>query len=257
MTHVHATSIIDASAELADDVVVGPFCVVGRKVRIGQGTVLRERVTLGDYTTLGEHNVLHAGAVVGTEPQDLKYHGGVSFAKIGDHNTIREYVTVNRATGEGEATVIGHHNLLMAYCHVAHNCILRDNVILANSVQLAGHIEIEEAAIVGGLTGVHQFVCIGRHAMVGGVSALRNNVVPYTKVTGDPCRPYGINTIGLRRRGFSEDTIRSLKQAYRVLYRRGLSLDHALRTLEEEFSNVPEVLRITEFISKSERVICR
>ncbi len=256
-TTIHPTAIVDPSARLARGVVVGPFCLVGPNVEIGEGTELRERVHIDAGTQIGKHNRIFPGAILGTEPQDLKYGGERTFARIGDHNTIREYVTINRATGEGQATVVGNHNLLMAYCHVAHNSVVYDHVILANSVQLAGHIVIEDFAIVGGLVGVHQFVRIGCHAFVGGVSAVNTDILPYAKVTGVPCRPYGINSVGLRRRGFSEETIKNLKQAYRILHRRGLALDVALRTLEKQYAGVPEIQKIVEFVRESERGICR
>ncbi|WP_342747345.1 acyl-ACP--UDP-N-acetylglucosamine O-acyltransferase [Hydrococcus rivularis] len=231
-TLIHPTAVINPKAELHPTVRVGPYAVIGEKVTIGAQTTIGAHVVLEGPTKIGESNRIFPGAVIGSEPQDLKYKGAASWVKVGDNNQIREYVTINRATDEGEATVIGNNNLLMAYAHVAHNCIIEDEVVIANSVALAGHIHIESKARISGVLGVHQFVRVGSLSMVGGMSRIERDVPPYTIVEGNPARVRSLNLVGLQRAGLSSEEIGHLKKAFRLLYRSDKTLQEALEQLE-------------------------
>ena len=243
MAEIHPTAIVHPQAQLHPTVQVGPYAVIGERVKIGAGTIVSAHVVIEGWTEIGEHNHIFPGAAIGLEPQDLKFDGSVSLVKIGDHNRIREYVTINRATHAGEETRMGNHNLLMAYVHVAHNCTLADNIVIANGVALAGHVEIESRAVIGGVLGVHQFVRIGRLAMLGGMSRIDRDVPPYMLVEGNPCRIRVLNQVGLRRAGLMdrEDgaVFRELKQAFKLLYRSNLPLKEALETLETIATHEP------------------
>ncbi|HPA44539.1 MAG TPA: acyl-ACP--UDP-N-acetylglucosamine O-acyltransferase [bacterium] len=254
---IASTAIIHPRAQIGDDVQIGPYSVVGEDVRIGRGTEIGPHVILDGWTTIGEYCRIFTGAVIGSEPQDLKYKGGVSFVRIGDHTTIREYSTVNRGTSEGEETRVGQGCFLMAYSHIAHNCILEDSVIMASFAALAGHIRIESNAIIGGLVAIHQFCQVGKYAIVGGASAVRQDVLPYTRVAGNPCKPYGINVVGLRRHGFSEERMKRLKRIYRIMYRSHFSEGEALDCLHEEMGDDTDAQHIIEFVKRTERGICR
>lgn len=249
----HVTAVISSDAELAESVVVGPYAV------IGPGVTLGERVRVGPHayierdTHVGEDSHIHAGAVLGTDPQDLKYGGEPSVLEVGRRTTIREYATLNRGTAASGRTSVGDDCLVMAYAHVAHDCHLGDHVILANAVNMGGHVEIGDWAIVGGVTAIHQFVRIGRHAFVGGGSRVPQDVAPYLTVAGNPCAAYGINTEGLRRRGFGRETLASLRHAYRVLFRSSRNMGDALEALEAEDGLGDEVHELMAFIRSSER----
>lgn len=235
-TLIHPTAVIHPGAQLHPTVQVGPYAVIGEQVKVGSETVLGAHVVLEGPTEIGARNQIFPGAAIGLEPQDLKYDGSKSYVKIGDGNRIREYVTVNRATGAGEATLIGNGNLLMAYVHIAHNCVLEDSVVIANAVALAGHVHIESRAVIGGVLGIHQFVHIGRLAMVGGMSRIDRDVPPYMLVEGSPARVRSLNLVGLKRAGIAEasqgQVFPTLKKAFRILYRSGLPLDQALEQLD-------------------------
>lgn len=233
---IHPTAVIHAGAELHPTVQVGPYAVIGEQVKIGAHSVIGAHVVIDGCTEIGARNQIFPGAAIGLEPQDLKYNGADSLVKIGDDNRIREYVTINRATGGDEVTQIGNSNLLMAYVHVAHNCEIGDHVIITNSVALAGHVVIESRARVGGIVGIHQFVRIGCLAMVGGMSRIERDVPPYMVVEGNPSRVRAINRVGLERAGFSAETQQLMKQAYRILYRQKLTLPEAL----EKLTSLPE-----------------
>lgn len=254
ITLIHPTAVIHPGANLHPRVKVGPYAVVGEKVTIGPETEIGAHVVIDGHTEIGARNQIFPGAVIGIEPQDLKYDGSLSLVKIGDNNRIREYVTVNRATRAGEATVIGDNNLLMAYVHVAHNCVIENQVIIANAVSLAGHVEIESNAVIGGVLGIHQFVRIGRFAMLGGMSRIDRDVPPYMVVEGNPCRVRGLNTVGLRRAGITEEVsgqlYRELKEAYRLLYRSDLPLQKAIATLESWPDN-EHVSHLKNFLHQS------
>lgn len=235
-TLIHPTAVIHSGARLHPTVKVGPYAVIGEQVTIGPGTEIGAHVVIDGHTTLGAHNRIFPGAAIGLEPQDLKYAGEITPVQIGDHNLIRECVTINRPTTADAVTRLGSHNLLMAYSHVAHNCILEDQVVIANSVALAGHVHIEAWARISGLVGIHQFVHIGRYAYIGGLSRIDRDVPPFTMVNGNPALVRGLNQVGLQRAGLTDQNdgqdYRQLKQAYRMVYRSGSSLAEALSQLE-------------------------
>jgi len=255
---VHKTAIVHPKAELGRNVEVGPYSILGENVKIGDGTKIGAHVVIDGWTEIGKNCRIFHFASIGEIPQDLKFKGEKSFLFIGDGNTIREYVTINRGTeGGGGKTVIGNNNLLMAYVHVAHDCILGNNLVLANAVTLAGHIEIEDYAILGGLVGIHQFVRIGRNAFVAGLSAVTQDIPPYVLAFGNRAQLYGLNREGLRRYKFPEETVEKLKKAYRILFRSNLPLKEALEIVKREIPDSPEVMHLVNFIEKSKRGICK
>jgi UDP-N-acetylglucosamine acyltransferase len=254
-TTVHPTAIVDEGAELGVGVSVGPWALIGPGVQVGDGTVVGPRVYVEKDTRLGEDCFIANGAVLGTDPQDLKFKGETARLEIGDRTVIREFATLNRGTSASGATVIGSDCLLMAYSHVAHDCEIGNHVILANSVNLAGHVMIEDWVIIGGVTPVHQFVRIGAHAFVGGGSRIPQDVPPYCRVAGNPPKLYGLNSVGLERRGLSADVRKALKKAYRTLFQSDVNLSKALDRVEEDAARVPEVGHLIEFIRASERGI--
>ncbi len=258
MSRIHPTAVVHPAAEIAEDVEIGPYAVIGPGVRIGRGTVIQSHVRIEGRVTIGEGNHIYHAAAIGMPPQDVTYGGEDTEVVIGNHNLIREFVTIHRATGEGQKTVIGDHNFLMAYAHVAHNCRVGSHVILVNNAQLAGHVEVEDYAFVSGLVGVHQFTRIGAHAMVGGMSRINLDVPPYMLVEGNPPRVYGPNLVGLRRRGFSREVIQALREAYRLLYRTpGLALEAALERILEGFGEFPEIQHLVTFFRTSRRGVIR
>lgn len=251
---VHPSSIVSPSAFLADGVEVGPFCVIGDNVEIGEGTSIMSNVHIDRGTIIGKDVRIHPGAVIGTAPQDLKYAGEPTVARIGDRTVIRECATINRGTAHSGLTSVGNDVLLMAYAHVAHDCRLGNNVILANSVQLGGHVSIGDWAIIGGVTGVHQFTQIGPHSMVAACIMVSKDVPPYTLVGREPVGIQSLNAIGLRRRGFSPGAIESLDNFYQVLYRSGYNISDGLRAYEAEHPTpTPEVQACITFIRSSKR----
>lgn len=249
-TLIHPTAVIHPLANIHPTVQIGPYAVIGENVKIGADTVIGSHVVIEGPTEIGVGNRIFAGAIIGSEPQDLKFKGGESWVKIGNYNQIREYVTINRATGENEITQLGDHNLLMAYAHVAHNCVIENEVIIANSVALAGHIYIESKARISGVLGVHQFVHIGSLAMVGGMSRIERDVPPFTIVEGNPSRVRSLNLIGLQRSGLTSEEISQLKKAFRLVYRSDLSFKEALAQLQEQ-SNNSLVNHFYHFLQKS------
>jgi UDP-N-acetylglucosamine acyltransferase len=261
-TLIHPTAVIHPGAELHPTVHVGPYAVIGEEVKVGPETVVGAHVVLEGPTEIGAHNRIFPGAAIGLEPQDLKYDGGRSLVKIGDGNLIREYVTINRATREGEATLIGNNNLLMAYVHVGHNCVIKDCVVISNGVALAGHIHIESRATISGVLGVHQFVHIGRLAMVGGMSRINRDVPPYMLVEGNPARVRSLNRVGLGRAGIKEaeqgQVYRTLKKAFRLLYRSQLTLTQALEQLDliADNEHVQHLLRFLQLSQMEGRRGC-
>jgi UDP-N-acetylglucosamine acyltransferase len=223
--------VISPGAELHPTVQVGAYAVIGDRVKVGAGSIIGHHAILDGRVEIGTGNHIFPGAAIGLEPQDLKYDGSINLVKIGDRNVIREYVTINRATWVNDATVIGNDNLLMAYVHVGHNCVIEDQVIISNSVALSGHVHVESRARISGVLGVHQFVHIGRLAMVGGMSRINRDVPPYMIVEGNPARVRSLNKVGIQRAGLDEN-LQALKKAFRTLYRSGLSLTQALEQLE-------------------------
>lgn len=247
---IHPTAIIDPRAELDPTVEVGPYAVIGAEVKIGPRTVVGSHAVIEGPIEIGCDNQIYPGAALGLPPQDLKYKGARSYVVIGDRNIIREYVTVNRATGEEEKTIIGNDNLLMAYVHIAHNCVLGDGIVIANGVSLAGHVEVESKAVIGGILGIHQFVRIGTMAMLGGMSRIDRDVPPYMLVEGNPCHIRSLNMVGFKRNNFTREQIEVLKKAYRILYKSGLTINQALKQLEP-LQVYPEVRHLSEFIYAS------
>jgi UDP-N-acetylglucosamine acyltransferase len=252
---VHATAIVDPSAELGEAVEIGPYCVVGPNVRVGDGTRLGAHVVIERDTSLGRDCRVHPGAVLGGDPQDLKYGGEAAPLLVGDRTVIRECVTLNRGTEARGRTQIGADCLLMAYSHVAHDCLLGDHVIIANSVNMGGHCELGDWVIVGGLTAIHQFVQIGPHAFVGGCSAVRKDVPPFVKAAGDPLRLFGLNTVGLQRRGFSDEQRAAIRRAYRLLFQSKTNLSDAVKAARAEVGSSEGVQQLLAFIERSERGI--
>ena len=256
-TNIHPSAIISNSARLGENVTIGPYCVIGDEVEIGDGSVIGPHAVIDRWTTLGAGCRVFQFASVGAEPQDLKFNGERTYTIIGDRTTIREGVTIHRATGEGNETRIGSDCLLMAYVHIAHNCTLGNRVIMSNLASCSGHAIVEDRVVIGGMAGVHQFVKIGRNAMVGGMSKLVQDVVPYTLVDGHPAKVVGLNNVGISRAGIPLESRRLIKKAYKILYRSGLSLPEAIAVVEQEVDSCEEVEHFLRFLRNAERGICR
>ena len=252
---IHPTALIDPKAELADDVEVGPFTIIEHDVQIDSGTVIGPDVLLAHGARIGKNVVIHKGAVIATVPQDLKFGQEITQAYVGDRTTVREYVTINRGTVNRGKTTIGSDCLLMTYSHVAHDCDVEDKVILANSVNLAGHVHIEESVIIGGLVPLHQFVRVGRHSFIAGGTRVPKDVPPYILAANEPLRYSGLNSIGLRRRGFSAETMAAVKHAYKLIYLSDLNVSQGLGRIKDEMEILPEIQHIIDFIESSERGI--
>lgn len=233
MIDVHPTAVIHPSARLGRGVRIGPYAVVGEHSAVGDGTVLGPHAVIEPFTTVGQDCQIFSGAVVGGIPQDKKYEGGESYTVIGDRNVIREFVTINRATGVGEETRIGDDNLLMAYVHIAHDCLIGNHVVMANGVTLAGHVVIEDYVTIGGLCGLHQFIHVGASAMIGAMTRLVQDMPPFMLVEGNPPKVHGPNVVGLKRRGLEQDERTRIKRAYKLLYRSGLSVPQAVERIAE------------------------
>jgi len=258
MHRVHPTAIINPHAELAVEVEVGAYSVIGAGVKIGKGTKIHSHVVLQGRTTLGAENVIYPFATVGSAPQDLKYKGEPSELIIGNRNTIREYVSLNPGTGGGGmVTRVGDHNLLMMYCHIAHDCIVGSRNVIANGATLGGHVVIEDFVIVGGLVGIHQFVRIGNGAILGAGSMVSKDVPPYCNATGDRAKLHGLNVEGLKRRGFEKSVIDAIRKAYRIAFKSKLKTEVALAKIHQDLPSIPEVEYFVSFIANSQRGICR
>jgi UDP-N-acetylglucosamine acyltransferase len=255
---IHPTAIIDSKADIDSNVDVGPHSIIGANVQIGSGTVIGPHVVIQPHVEIGPDCHIFQFASIGAVPQALKFQGEETYVKIGRGTVIREFVTVNRGTGfGGEITEVGEENLLMAYVHIAHDCKTGRKVILANNATLAGHIVIEDFVTVGGLVAIHQFVRIGKYAYVGGKSAVVKDIPPYVIAAGDRAKLHGLNNVGLKRHGFSQETLSSLKKAYRIIFRIGLTLNEAIERVKAEVEQVPEVNDLIRFIKSSERGITR
>lgn len=253
----HPTTIVDATAELGEGVEIGPYAIVGPSVRIGANTRIGPRVLIERDTVVGSDCRIDNGAVLGTDPQDLKYEGERTFLEVGDRTVIREFATLNRGTAASGRTVVGSDCLLMAYSHIAHDCVLGNHVIVSNATNMAGHVSIEDWAVISGLVAIHQFVRIGAHAFVGGASRIPQDVPPFCRVVGNPSpKLYGLNTVGLERRSLSIEVRRRLKNAYRILFQSDLALSRAIRQVERRQElKCPEVDYFLDFIRKSKRGI--
>jgi UDP-N-acetylglucosamine acyltransferase len=255
---IHATAVIDPAAELAADVTIGPYSVIGPDVTIGAGTEIGPHVVIRGPTRIGDDNRIFQFASVGDAPQDKKYADEPTRLEIGDRNTIREFVTLNRGTVQDEGvTRIGDDNWIMAYVHIAHDCRIGNQTIFANNASLAGHVTVDDYAILGGFTLVHQFCAIGAHSLTAFGSGISKDVPPYVTVGGSPARPHGLNMEGLRRRGFSGDVRKRLKDAYRVLYRENLSLVDAIKRLQSAATDCDELQLLVDFLGKQTRGIVR
>jgi UDP-N-acetylglucosamine acyltransferase len=250
---IHPSAIVSASAQLGTDVEIGPFAIVGEDCIIGDGCVIGARASLERYVVLGKHVKIGVGSVLGSDPQDLKFRGERTTVEIGDNTVVREYSTINRGTSQSFRTTVGPNSFIMSYVHLAHDCHIGEGVVLANMVQLAGHVTVEDRAIVSGVTAVHQFTRIGRNAIVGGCSRVSKDVPPFVKAVGNPMKLYGLNTIGLQRNGLSPDTILELKRAYRLLFRSELNIGQAIERVTAEVEQLPEVVQLVRFVEASQR----
>ncbi|MEO7102532.1 MAG: acyl-ACP--UDP-N-acetylglucosamine O-acyltransferase [Gemmatimonadaceae bacterium] len=252
-SRIHPSAIISTSANLGADVEVGPFAIIGDDCTLGDGCVISARTTLERYVTLGKNVRVGIGSVLGSDPQDLKFKGERTTVEIGDNTVIREYSTINRGTSQSFKTSVGPNSFIMSYVHLAHDCHVGEGVILANMVQLAGHVTVEDRVILSGITAVHQFTRIGRNSIVGGCSRVSKDVPPFVKAVGNPMKLYGLNSIGLQRNGFSPETILELKRAYRLLFRSDLNLSDAIERVNMEVPQIPEVVQLIRFVESSER----
>ncbi len=254
---IHSTAIVSPKAEIGNNVEIGPYCVIHDDVKIGDNTKLRNGVVVFPYTEIGEGNELYSMSVFGSEPQDLKFGGERTVLRIGDNNVIREFCTFNRGTGKGGGiTSVGSNSFFMAYSHIAHDCKVGSNIIFANAATLAGHVEVQDFATVGAFSGVHQFCRVGTHAFIGGYSVITQDALPYVKSVGNRAETYGINTIGLQRKGFSEETIAELKQAYKFI-KGGMNMTQALEAIAGQCKNIPEIKILVDFINSSDRGVIK
>ena len=247
--NIHPTASVHPTAVLGKDVIVGPYSIVGEEVFIGDRTTIEAHVMIDKWTQIGEDNHIHFGAVIGSPGQDTKYSGEKAYVSIGDRNELREYVTINRATGKDQVTRLGNDNMLMTNTHLGHNCNVGSNIIMANMVHVAGHVTIEDYAIIGGLTGVHQFVRIGKGCMIGGYSGLAQDVPPFMTCDGNPAYVRGINAIGIKRRGGDSSTVKELKEAYKLLYRSDVTHKEAIARIEKE-SNSDTLAHLVAFLKQ-------
>lgn len=256
--NIHPTAIVHPKAKIAEGVEIGAFTVIGEHASIGKDTKIASHVLIEGWTTIGERNQVFPFSCIGTPPQDIGYRNEETYLIIGNDNVIRESATIHRATTkEDRITVIGNSNFLMAYSHVAHDCKLGNHIIMANSAGLGGHITVGDYAILGGIVAVHQFVRIGEYAIIGGQSAVSQDIPPYVSAAGNRAKLYGLNLVGLKRRGFSEEAISNLKKAYRIIFRSGLILEEALSKVKEELGGSQEAMRLMEFMKNSKRGITR
>jgi UDP-N-acetylglucosamine acyltransferase len=253
MRQVHSTAIVSLQAQLGDDVIVGPHTIIEDDVVIGAGTSIASNALIASGARIGNNVKISHGAVLGTQPQDLKFAGEKTILTVGDGTVIREYATLNRGTQATGETRVGQNCFVMAYAHVAHDCHIGNNVILANSVNLAGHIEIDDYAILGGVLPVHQFVKIGCHCMIGGGFRVQQDVCPYSLVGGYPLKVVGINSVGLRRRGFKREVLHTLESAFKILFFSDLNTTQAVQRIKDEIEMIPEVRAILDFVERSSR----
>jgi len=254
---IHPSAIISSQAKLAANVSVGPYSIIGDQVTIGADTKIGAHCVIEGNTTIGQNCEIFTGAVIGSRPQDLKFKGEKVFLEIGNNNIIREYCTLNPGTKEGSKTSVGNDNLLMAYSHVAHDCRVGNGCVLANNSTLAGHVSIEDKAVIGGIVAIHQFVRIGMLAIIGGCSKVVQDIPPFSTCDGHPARVYGLNLVGLRRKGISHDAIKKIDQAFKLIFNSGLSPKHALEKVEKEIEKTEEIIYLVDFVKSSERGLTR
>jgi UDP-N-acetylglucosamine acyltransferase len=254
---IHPTAIVHPHAEVSARVEIGPYCIVGEHVKIGPGTVLQAHVVVNGWTEIGEDCNVYPFATIGATSQDRKYSGERAFTRIGNRTTLREYVSIQRATGEDEATTVGDDCLLLAYVHIAHNCVVGNGVTMSNLAQLAGHCEINDFAVIGGMAGIHQFTRVGRYAMVGGASKITKDVPPFFLIEGNPAEPYGLNTVGLRRAGFKVDERNEIKRFYKILYNPKMNVSQAIEEMKAEVTTEPGREMVAFLESPSQRGILK
>jgi len=254
---IHPTAVIDPAARIGEGSTVGAYCVIGADVQIGDGCTIHNHVTVAGPTKIGNGNTFFPYCSVGQRTQDLKYAGEPTYLEIGDHNSFREFCTLNRGTAPGSKTVIGSHGNFLAYSHIAHDCTVGDHVIFSNNGTLAGHVIVEDHAVIGGLAGVHQFCRIGRHAITGGCTKIVQDVPPFMIADGNPAEVRGINQVGLERRGFEPESIRLLREAYRIIYRSNLNTKQAVEAIREQLPTNPHLEELLVFIETSKRGIVR
>ena len=250
---IHATAIVHPDTVIGADVEIGPYAIIGEDCHIGDGCVIGPRATLERYVTLGAHVKIGVGVALGGDPQDTKFKGEKTVVEVGEGTVIRDYSTVNRGTTHSHKTTIGKHCFLMTYVHLGHDCHVGDHVVIANGSQFAGHVTIGERANISGLTAVHQFVNIGAYSFIGGCSRVPKDIPPYIKAVGNPVKLYGLNTVGLQRNGFAEETLRELKRAYRLFFRSELNVSQALEKANSELHMSGEVKTFVDFVASSER----
>ena len=254
---IHSSAIIHPKAQIGAGCEIGPYCVIGEHVTLGDGCKLHSHVVIDGHTKLGKENDIFPFASIGLKSQDLKWKGGLTRLEIGDRNTIRECATIHSATGDGDATIIGSNNVLLTYVHIAHDCRLGNGIIMSSFAGLAGHVVIEDNVVLGGYVAVHQFCRIGKLSMVGGCSKLRQDLAPFMLADGSPAETHTINKIGLERHGVSEEAHNALRQAYKIIFREGLTIPNALAKIEKELPPLPEVQYLAQFVRTSERVISK
>ena len=254
---IHSTAVIHPKAQVASGCEIGPYCVIGEHVALGEGCKLHSHVVIDGHTTLGKRNEIFPFASIGLKSQDLKWKGGVTRTVIGDDNAFREYVTIHSATSDGDATTVGSHNHILAYCHIAHDCRVGSHIIMSNVGTLAGHVTVEDHAIVGGLAAVHQFCRIGTMAIIGGCSKVVQDVPPFMLADGNPAETRTVNKVGLERNGVSEEAQSALRSAYKILFREGLTISNALAKIEADLPLLPEVKHLVQFARSSERGISK
>ncbi len=257
MGYIHPTAIVHPGAQIGPDCEIGPYCVVGEHVVLGARCKLHAHVVIDGHTVLGSDNEFFPFACIGHKTQDLKWKGGVTRTVIGNNNTFREYVTVHSATGDGEVTVVGSNNHILAYCHIAHNVTLGNNIIMSNLATLAGHVVVEDCAVIGGLAAVHQFCRIGRMAIVGGCSKVVQDVPPYMLADGNPAKTRTVNKVGMDRHGVPEQAQAALRQAYKILFRQGLTIPNALAKIEADLPQLPEIQHLVQFVRATQRGISK
>ena len=253
---IHPTAIIHPQSQIGSDCEIGSYCVIGENVTLGDHCKLHSHVVIDGHTKLGKGNEIFPFASIGLKTQDLKWKGGITRTEIGDHNTFREYVTVHSATSDGNATRIGSNNNILAYSHIAHDCVIGSHIIMSNCATLAGHVTVEDHAVIS-ISAIHQFCRIGKLAMIGGCSKVVQDVPPFMIADGNPAETRTINKVGMERQGISDEAQNALKQAYKILFREGLSIPNALAKIEKELPPLPEILHLIQFVRTSERGISK
>jgi UDP-N-acetylglucosamine acyltransferase len=250
---IHPTAVVHPGAQIGEGCQVGPYCIIGEHVSLGANCKLHSHIVIDGHTKLGEGNEIFPFASIGLKTQDLKWKGGITRTEIGNFNTFREYVTVHSATSDGEVTVVGNHNHILAYCHLAHNVVLGNRIIMSNVATLAGHVTVEDHAVVGGLAAVHQFCRIGKMAIVGGCSKVVQDVPPFMMADGNPAQTRTVNKVGMERNGIPEEAQSALKSAYKIIFREGLTVSNALQKIESELPQLDEIKHLLKFARSSER----